>query len=125
MWQMLDAYVVEDRGDYAQEADGSPKRIHASEAHTSGVGMFNVEVGTQRWTCLRVIEVSEDVTVKSAQLTESYLTQAGRTLLVRHFCHPGFSDVARFPVALNASEQRSVDGGVCLHWYDTLTSLAL
>jgi RNA polymerase sigma-70 factor (ECF subfamily) len=124
-WGEMDR-VLEDQGRFVEEADGSLNRVRSSSAsESSGAGIFSVEIGGKRFTCLRTLEVSDDVNAKTARLTESYLTREGRTVLTRHFCHPDLPDVAAFKIVVAATERLVIDGVEFVHWYDTLTHLAL
>ncbi len=91
-----------------------------------GFGLVRVEVGTKVFTCLRVLDLPDgDLAATSDYLTENYLTQEGRTVLVRRFRRPEFVEIAQFPVVLDESERLTLNGTVLLHWYDTLTELTL
>ena len=91
-----------------------------------GFGTVRVEVGTKAFICLRVLDLPEgDLATMSDYLTESYLTREGRTVLVRRFCRPEFVEIAQFPVVLDEAQRLTLNGITLVHWYDTLTDLAL
>ncbi|HZO91625.1 MAG TPA: RNA polymerase sigma factor [Chthonomonadaceae bacterium] len=124
-WGEMDR-VLEDRGRFLQEADGSLRLVgSAANGETGGAGVFSVAVDDKQFTCLRVLEVGSPVQEKTARLIESYLTREGRTVLTRHYCHPDFAQVARFPVVVDPTERRVVEGAPFAHWYDTLTDQIL
>lgn len=93
-----------------------------------GFGVARLEIAGRAFTCLRVLEVPEDADLAASDddcLTESYLTREGRTVLVRHFCRPRFPARAEFPVVLDESDRLVLNGVTFVHWYDTLTAVAL
>lgn len=124
-WGEMDR-VVEDQGRIREGANGSFKQLDTSlGSKIYGCGIFSVHIGGNQFTCLRVLEFEDDVNAKGAVLTESYITREGRTVLTRHHCRPDFVDVAEFEVIVEPSEQLLIDGATFVHWYDTLTNLAL
>lgn len=91
-----------------------------------GFGLVRLEIGGKAFTCLRVLDLPDgDLATTSDYLTESYLTQEGRTVLVRRYRRPEFAEIAQFPVVLDESERLMLNGVVLVHWYDTLTELML
>jgi len=116
--------ALADRGQFARQADGSlTVRDRADAARGAGCGHFAVTIGGKCFPCLRVLQI--DVTVESDAMTASYLTREGRTVLVRHYCRPDFPKVAESEVILDETERLVIDGIPFVHWYDTVTNLAL
>jgi hypothetical protein len=63
-----------------------------------------------------------------APITESYVTETGRTVMVRHFCR---QEMAMYDDAENAESivvdndlQIVIDGVTFVHWYDSISNLA-
>lgn len=52
---------------------------------TSGAGICSVKIGDREFTCLRVICAEDSAKETDAPFNESYITQAGRTVLIRSF----------------------------------------
>ncbi|MDE0186740.1 MAG: RNA polymerase sigma factor [Candidatus Poribacteria bacterium] len=122
---------LEDKGRFESQADGSLKQVHGVDnVEASGAGLFSVAVGERRFSCLRIIEL--DVPVEKIgrdfSITESYITEVGRTVLVRHFCHPErtmYNDQGICErVILDKDVQIVVDGVTFVHWYDSISNLA-
>lgn len=90
-----------------------------------GFGAARVEIGSKSFTCLRVLDIPDLAETANASLTESYLTRDGRTVLVRHYCRPGFVTAAEFPVVLDKSKHLTINGITFIHWYDTIAGLAM
>ena len=125
-WGAVDR-VVEDRRAVRREPDGALRLMDRPAALLeTGAGLFTVEIGGKRLTCLRVLmlmECSGEDDAESVQ--DSYLTQEGRVVLVRRYCRPRFAEIAEFEVILDETDQLVVDGVTFLHWYDTITNFAL
>ena len=122
---------LEDQGRFVLQADGSLKQVHSVDnLEASGAGVFSVAVGELHFVCLRIFEL--DVPVEKIgrdfSITESYVNQEGRTILVRHFCHPEktmYNDQGiRERVVANNGVQIVIDGVTFVHWYDSLSNLA-
>ena len=122
---------LEDKGRFVRQADGSIKQVHSvDKLEASGAGVFSVTVGERLFACLRIIEL--DVPVENIgrdfSITESYITEVGRTVLVRHFCHPErtmYNDQGiRESVVLDKDVQIVIDGVTFVHWYDSISNLA-
>lgn len=79
---------LEDRAHFVTQTDGSLKRLHSlDDNEASGAGVFSVSIGERYFTCLRVFELGIPLESHAVHQTVSYVTEAGRTMLVRHFCH--------------------------------------
>ncbi len=128
---------VEDQGRFVRQADGSLKQVNCVEnmeasdtTETIAAGIFSVTVGERHFTCLRVFDFVTPVTEArhDASITESYVTEVGRTVLVRHFCHPErpmYNDQENWDkVVINEDVQIVVDDVTFVHCCDTLSSLA-
>jgi hypothetical protein len=112
---------LEDEGRFAVQEDGALRQAHrADDRRPGGAGAFAVEIGEQRFECLRVLELEGEVTDKDAPLTESFLTRQGRTVLRRHYCHDAHSHLS-----MDREQRIVLDGQVFVHWYDNLTDGAL
>ncbi len=120
---------LEDQGRFVPQADGSLKQVHSvDDMEASGAGVFSVTVGERHFTCLRVFELNGPATELDAPITESYVTEAGRTVLVRHFCHPEKAirddQGNREGVVVDKEVQIVIDGVTFVHWYDSFSNLA-
>ena len=120
---------LEDNGLFATQADGSLKKVHSLEnIDASGAGVFSVSVGRRNFTCLRVFQLAAPVTALDAPITESYVTESGRTVLVRHFCRPemAMSDKAEKAksIVVDNNLQHTINDATYVHWYDSLSNLA-
>lgn len=126
-WGTLDRKISDD-GLLRRSSDDSILLSEASLPQKSmgiGFGAARVEIGSKSFTCLRVLDIPNLIETDNDSLTESYLTQDGRTILVRHYCRPGFVAVAEFPVVLDESSHIVVNEITFVHWYDTLSGLAI
>ena len=96
----------------------------------SGAGAFTVTVGERHFTCLGIFELCAPVTklTPDAAFAVSYVTEAGRTVLVRHYCHearPMLNNQGdRVKVVVDKDEQVVIDGVTFVHCYDSLSNLA-
>ena len=122
---------LEDQGRFVFQSDGSLKQVHSIDnLEASGAGIFSVEIGKQRFTCLRIIELGVPITMigRDFSITESYVAEEGRTVLVRHFCHPEkimYNDQGiQESVVVDKDVQIVIDGVTFVHWYDSLSNLA-
>ena len=122
---------VEDQGRFEFQADGSIKQGHnVDNIEASGAGVFTVAVGERHFTCLRIFELNVPVTKigRDFSIAESYVTEEGRTVLVRHYGHPEktmYNDQGiRERVVLDKDVQIVIDGVTFVHWYDSLSNLA-
>ncbi len=120
---------LEDCGHFVTQADGSLKRLHSLEEDTaSGAGVFSVSIGERHFTCLRVLELGIPLESHDTHQTVSYVTEVGRTVLVRHFCHPEKTllDDNGKPenVVVDNDHQLVVDRVTFAHWYDSFSNLA-
>ena len=118
-----------DSGRFATQAGGSLKQVHSLEdMEASGAGVFSVSVGRRNFTCLRVFQLEDTLSSLAAPITESYVTQTGRTVMVRHFCRPEMamcdeSEKAKSTV-VDTDLKLVIDGVTYAHWYDSLSNLA-
>ena len=116
--------ALADQGSVETTPDGSlGLRDRAALLNGAGAGVFTVEIGAKRLTCLRVIEC--DIEDEVDTLVVSYFTREGRMALVQRYKRPSFVQTAMFPVTLDETDQLIVDGLTFLHWYDTITNFAL
>lgn len=119
---------VENRDCFVLQKDGSFKQVYTPrELEAIGAGVFSVKIGERSFTCLRVYDLKGSVKDKASrggELTEGYVTQAGRTVLVRQHCPPGFP-FDRFENKIaDEKTQIVIDGVTFVHWYDSLSNLA-
>ena len=60
--------------------------------------------------------------------TESYVTEAGRTVLVRHFCHPEMrrrnAQGNMENVVVDKDVKIVIDDVTFVHWYDSFSNVA-
>ena len=122
---------VQDIGRFVHQANGSLKQVHSVDnVEASGAGVFSVSIGDRHFTCLRIIELDAPVEKigRDFSITESYITEVGRTVLVRHFCHPERTmynnQGIRERVILDKDVQIVIDGVTFVHWYDSISNLA-
>ena len=111
---------IEDTGRYVENADGSLTRADATgptDAH--GVGVYSVRVGEREFECLRVLQLEGDVDDRNAPIDEAFITRAGRTILLRAYCHDGHEGIF-----VDKNTSITVDGVTRHHWYDILTEQA-
>jgi len=134
-WQ--DLRRIEDRGRFILQTDGSyrlRRRKAPKDCADIGAGVWRVQIGGRRFTCLRVIDECDD----EDTLMEVFLTRRGRTVLCRRYnerlwecdnpavwrkwmgCEPRPWDEQ-----LPDHARIVIDGRVYVHWYDCLTGLAL
>ncbi len=110
---------LEDTGRYIKQEDGSYKQAHSSDSEeASGAGVFAVNIGEHAFTCLRVIQPEGNIKDVGAPFHETYITQEGRTVLNRVYCHGRYSKIP--PV--DKDTRLVIDGETRYHWYDTLTN---
>ncbi len=124
--------LVEDRGCLRLRADGSFAR-QADDAQITGAGVFEVHVGRQHFTCLRVFEIEKVATERDVMI-ESYITRAGRTVLSRRYngnrwakrdAPPhNFGEEMTWEEDLPHTDRIVIDGVTYVHYYDNLTDAA-
>ena len=86
-WPEMDRRI-EDTGRFLEQPDGSFKQAHSPEDFTaSGAGVFNVRIGDREFTCLRVFLLEAALDDPDFAMTENYVTEAGRTVFRREYCH--------------------------------------
>ncbi len=116
--------AMADGGMVESAPDGSLHlRDRAALLNGTGAGLFTLDIGAKRLTCLRAVEC--DIEDETDTLVISYFTREGRMALVQRYKRPGFVQTAEFPVILDETDQVVVDGLTFLHWYDTVTNIAL
>lgn len=129
-WGAMDR-AISDQGLLRRTPDGSLLLSDEAPRHNGmgiGFGVVRLEIGGKSFTCLRVLNVPEDGDLAKSEdecVSESYLTREGRTLLVRHRCRPHFAEAAEFPVILDESDRLVINDVAFVHWYDTITNIAL
>lgn len=102
------------------QADGSLKTTQAHEDYTeSGCGYFTVRIGNRVFACLRILFLEGPLADENTAVDEIYISDTGRMVLERHYCHPDCS----LPLDETVNENLSivVDGRKFLHFRDTLT----
>ncbi|MDE0299441.1 MAG: RNA polymerase sigma factor [Candidatus Poribacteria bacterium] len=116
---------LEDRGYFSTQADGSPRQIKNVESmEASGAGIFSVSVGERNFTCLRVFQLEALPTALDATITESYVTESGRTIMVRHFRRPETAMSGETQsIAADYRLRHIIDGVEYYHWYDSISNL--
>ena len=126
-WGTLERKISDD-GLLRLDSDGSmllSKALFPQRSVGVGFGTARVEISSKSFTCLRVLDIPDLAETANDSLTESYLTRDGRTILVRHYCRPGFIAVAEFLVVLDESKHLTINGIIFIHWYDTIAGLAI
>ena len=124
--------LVEDRGCLRPQADGSFAR-QADAAQITGAGVFDVRIGKQHFTCLRVFEVEKEATERDVMI-EAYITRAGRTVLDRRYngnrwgkrdAPPhNWGEAMTWEEDLPHTNRIVIDGVTYVHYYDKLTDVA-
>ena len=104
-----------------QQPDGSWKQAHhADNLDASGAGTYEVRIGENVFTCLRVLQLEGLVTDEDAPIDEAYITPEGRTVLIRDYAHDCFDDID-----LDRSHALVIDGQTLYHWSDRVTGAGL
>ena len=124
--------LIEDRGCLRPQVDGSFAR-QADAAQITGAGVFDVQIGQQRFTCLRVFEIEQEATERDVMI-EAYITRAGRTVLDRRYngnrwgkkdAPPhNWGEAMTWEEDLPHTERIVIDGVTYVHYYDNLTDVA-
>ena len=112
---------IEDTGRHVRQPDGSWKQVHsADDLDASGAGMYEVRIGDNVFTCLRVLQLEGLVTEADAPIDEAYITAEGRTVLIRDYAHDCFDNID-----LDRSHALVIDGQTLYHWTDRVTGAGL
>ena len=112
---------IEDTGRYVRQPDGSWKQAHSADnLNASGAGMYEVRIGDNVFTCLRVLQLEGLVTEEDAPIDEAYITTEGRTVLIRDYAHDCFDNID-----LDRSHALIIDGQTLYHWTDRVTGAGL
>ena len=124
--------LVEDRGCLRSQTDGSFAK-QADAPQITGAGVFDVHIGQQHFTCLRVFEIEKEATERDVMI-ESYITQAGRTVLSRRYngnrwakrdAPPhNWGEEMTWEEDLPHTDRMVIDGVTYVHYYDNLTDVA-
>ena len=124
--------LAEDRGCLRPQVDGSFAR-QADAAQITGAGVFDVQIGRQHFTCLRVFEIEKEATERDVMI-EAYITQAGRTVLFRRYngnrwakrdAPPhNWGEEMTWEEDLPHTDRKVIDGVTYVHYYDNLTDAA-
>jgi RNA polymerase sigma-70 factor (ECF subfamily) len=121
--------AIDDDGSLMRQANGSLMLdVEAVPGQGAGIGcgVVKVEIGSKSFVCLRVVEAPETgIEGGDHCVTEAYITQEGRTVLVRRYCRPDFVDVAQFSVQLDESDALIFNGIAYFHWHDTIMDMAV
>ena len=124
--------LIEDCGYLHPQADGSLAR-QADAPEVMGAGVFDVQIGQQRFTCMRVFEIEKEATERDV-IVEAYITQAGRTVLFRRYngnrwakkdAPPhNWGEEMTWEEDLPHTDRIIIDGVTYVHYYDNLTDAA-
>ena len=124
--------LIEDCGYLHPQTDSSFAR-QADAAQITGAGVFDVQVGEQHFTCLRVFEVEKEATERDVMI-EAYITRAGRTVLDRRYngnrwakrdAPPhNWGEAMTWEEDLPHNDRIVIDGVTYVHYYDKLTDVA-
>ncbi len=124
--------LIEDRGCLRFQPDGS-FTSQADAPKIVGAGVFDVYIGQQRFTCLRVFEIEQEATERDV-MVEAYITQAGRTVLFRRYngnrwakrdAPPhNWGEAMTWEEDLPHNDRIVIDGATYVHYYDNLTDVA-
>lgn len=101
--------------------DGSLKTTRDRDDFTeSGAGYFSVRIGDRSFTCLRIVGLEGAITDKDTCVTEAFLADSGRMVLVRHYCLP--DTVLPCNETANKDLSITIDNRIFVHFRDSLTS---
>jgi len=124
--------LIEDCGCLRPQTDGSLAR-QADASEVMGAGVFDVQIGQQRFTCLRVFEIEKEATERDVMI-EAYITRAGRTVLFRRYngnrwakkdAPPhNWGEKMTWEEDLPHTDRMVIDGVTYVHYYDCLTDAA-
>lgn len=119
-WGEMDRRI-EDRGRFVRQPDGSWRQAHGvGDCSAFAAGVCQVRIGEGGFECLRVFQIEGALDDDHTAIIEGYFTREGRNVLNRHYCRPG---ARKEP--LDESTALVIDGERFVHWYDSLTHLAL
>ena len=124
--------LIEDCGYLRPQTDGSLAR-QADAPEVMGAGAFDVHIGRQHFTCLRVFEIEKEASERDV-MVEAYITQAGRTVLFRRYngnrwakkdAPPhNWGEEMTWEEDLPHTNRTVIDGVTYVHYYDNLTDVA-
>ena len=124
--------LIEGRGCLRPQTDGSFAR-QADAPEVIGAGVFDVHIGRQHFTCLRVFEIEQEASERDV-MVEAYITQAGRTVLFRRYngnrwakkdAPPhNWGEEMTWEEDLPHTDRIVIDGVTYVHYYDNLTDAA-
>ena len=116
---------LKDDGLFETLPDGALRTNREHEDITwSGAGCFSVGIGERSFKCLRVIGLEGPLEASDTAATEIFVSDAGRTVLIRHYCRPEAAAAVDREMILDESMKLTIDGETLTHWYDTLTDTA-
>ena len=123
---------LEDRGRYVKQPDGSYRQRKGRRYQTDtalGSGIFRVRIADRGFTCLRVMEVDEDM---PDVLDVAFITRDGKTALHRRYeenhCLPGQADMRgcdSWTEAYPNNDRIVLDGKTFVVWYECIPSWAV
>ena len=123
-------HLIEDCGSLRPQTDGSFAK-QADAPQITGAGVFDVHIGQQHFTCLRVFEIEKEATERDVMI-EAYITQAGRTVLSRRYngnrwakkdAPPhNFGEEMTWEEDLPHTDRIVIDGVTYVHYYDITTT---
>ena len=124
--------LIEDCGCLRPQTDGSFTR-QADAPEVIGAGVFDLQIGQQRFTCMRVFEIEKEASERDV-MVEAYITQAGRTVLFRRYNGNRWAKKDTPPhnwgeemiweEDLPHTDRIVIDGVTYVHYYDNLTDAA-
>jgi hypothetical protein len=120
-WGEIARKLVDD-GRFQREADGYAMQDRGAKS-ASGAGMYTVQIGEQRYTCLRVLDIDDQPTAYDT-LVEAFIDPAGRTVLCRRYngrLYPHQRGQAWDEVYPH-NQRMKINGVTFVHWYDCLPS---
>jgi RNA polymerase sigma-70 factor (ECF subfamily) len=114
--------ALRDTGLLASSDDGSFRTLRepTDTDYETVSGTYMVRIGERIFTCLRVIGLETLDDYEHAAVTEGYVSESGRTVLLRHYCHPECD----IDVTPDRSKTVVVDGKEFAHFLDQLTNTA-
>ena len=91
-------------------------------------GFFSVQIGKRKFNCLRILGLDQDLLHPEVSITEEYIDESGRTIMVRRFCSMRKSMLddqgQKRLVDLDKESLLKINGSTFYHWYDSFSNLA-
>ena len=125
-WGEPEPRLAADRGKFTVQSDGSFVTAGDIPAGEEGCGMFDVTVGGQTHTCLRLLRTYQK-DGEQGVLMESFIDRDGRCVMCRRYNGRlwNYGGETPWDERLPDSEKLVIDGNVYVHWYDCIPGRVL